>query len=354
MTITYRFIFVVLTTILLQGCTLNQSVSTDKSSPITIADQGSFFIGGITKKYGVTANNGDITVNQMYVQYQMPLKSEHFPIVMIHGCCLSSKSWETTPDGRMGWNEYFLRKDRPVYLVDQVSRARSGFDPSIMGAVRAGVLPPGELPGILTFSHQLAWRLFRFGPVYGETFKNVQFPIESVDNLYKQMIPDLNALLDAENPTWMNLALLAKKLDGAILMGHSESGFFPQHAALIDMDNIRGIISIELDCPANLSEVQVDILAKVPTLIIFGDYLGDVPDDPGNWVGALAGCEALAKRINDADGNTQVIHLPQLGIYGNSHMLMQDRNNLDVADIILTWLDETIEKRKVPIINKIK
>ena len=136
--------------------------------------------------------------------------------------------------------------------------------------------------------------------------------------------------------------------------GHSESGFFPQHAALIDMDNIRGIISIELDCPANLSEVQVDILAKVPTLIIFGDYLGDVPDDPGNWVGALAGCEALAKRINDADGNTQVIHLPQLGIYGNSHMLMQDRNNLDVADIILTWLDETIEKRKVPIINKIK
>ena len=351
MAITYRFIFVVLTTILLQGCTLNQSKPTDKSSPITIADQGSFFIGGITKKYGVTADNGDITVNQMYVQYQTPLKSEHFPIVMIHGCCLSSKSWETTPDGRMGWNEYFIRKERPVYLADQVTRARSGFDPSIMDAVRAGVLPPSELPSILTASHQLAWRLFRFGPVYGKTFKNGQFPIESVDNLYKQMIPDLNALLDTDNPSWMNLALLAKKLDGAILMGHSESGFFPQYAALIDTDNIRGIISIELGCPANLSEVQIDTLAKVPTLIIFGDYLGDVPDGPEDWVGALAGCEALAKRINDVDGNTQVIHLPKLGIYGNSHMLMQDRNNLDVADIILTWIDKTIEKRKAPIMK---
>jgi hypothetical protein len=55
---------------------------------------------------------------------------------MVHGCCLSSKSWETTPDGRMGWNEYFVRRDRPVYLADQSSRARSGFDASIINAVR--------------------------------------------------------------------------------------------------------------------------------------------------------------------------------------------------------------------------
>ena len=82
---------------------------------------------------------GDITVNQMYVQYQIPMKGDqHVPVVMVHGCCLSSKTWETTPDGRMGWSEYFVRKDRSVYLADQVSRARSGFDPTAFADVAAG------------------------------------------------------------------------------------------------------------------------------------------------------------------------------------------------------------------------
>src|SRR6202171_3156766 len=50
------------------------------------------------------------------------------PIVFVHGCCLSSKTWETTPDGRMGWYEYFTRKGFDTYMADQVGRARSGFD----------------------------------------------------------------------------------------------------------------------------------------------------------------------------------------------------------------------------------
>jgi hypothetical protein len=112
--------------------------------PLVIGSQGSFFVGGevkaVTPPTGGNAlqRAGDITVNQMYVQYQIPAgPSRHLPVVMVHGCCLSSKTWETTPDGRMGWNEYFLRKDRPVYLADQVSRARSGFDPSVMAAVKS-------------------------------------------------------------------------------------------------------------------------------------------------------------------------------------------------------------------------
>jgi hypothetical protein len=78
----------------------------------------------------------------MYVQYQVPPNgSRHLPVVMVHGCCLSSKTWETTPDGRMGWDEYFVRRDRPVYLADQVSRARSGFDSSVISEVKAGTQP---------------------------------------------------------------------------------------------------------------------------------------------------------------------------------------------------------------------
>src|ERR1044072_8979754 len=103
-----------------------------KPGPLTIASQGSFFVGGEVKSgppstaAGPGAAPADMTVNQMYVQYQIPLRAQrHAPVVMVHGCCLSSKTWETTPDGRMGWNEYFVRKGRPVYLADQASRARS-------------------------------------------------------------------------------------------------------------------------------------------------------------------------------------------------------------------------------------
>src|SRR5690349_19115960 len=111
------------------------SAQGSKNGPLTLKEQGSFYVGGEKK----TVQGGEFTVNQMYVQYQIPVKGDqHVPVVMVHGCCLSSKTWETTPDGRMGWSEYFVRKDRAVYLADQVSRARSGFDSSAFSDVRQG------------------------------------------------------------------------------------------------------------------------------------------------------------------------------------------------------------------------
>src|SRR4051812_7443655 len=182
----------------------------EAEKPLVLKSQGSYFVGGETKSLEAAAGArgfgaGDITINQMYVQYQIPTNGDrHVPVVMVHGCCLSSKTWETTPDGRMGWDEYFVRRDRPVYLADQVSRARSGFDATTLNAVKAGTAPPSQLPNVIFATHQIAWTVFRFGPEYGKAFPDGQFPVESVDELYKQMIPDLNALLPSPNPTWTN------------------------------------------------------------------------------------------------------------------------------------------------------
>ena len=177
---------------------------------------------------------GDVTVNQMYVQYQVPPNGDSsLPVVMVHGCCLSSKTWETTPDGRMGWDEYFVRRDRPVYLADQVSRARSGF--RFVGDQRRESRHRSRRARCRTSSTPASRSR---GPCFAsarrsaKAFPDGQFPIEAVDELYKQMIPDFNALLPNPNPTWKNMAALAVQLKGAILMGHSESGFFPQQAAL--------------------------------------------------------------------------------------------------------------------------
>ena len=98
-------------------------------------------------------NPGLHMVNQMYVQFMLPVKEAkkaHYPIAIVHGCCLSTKSWQTTPDGRMGWDEYFVRQKFDTYMMDQVSRARSGFDAtayqSCGTASRPAFPPPGRLP----------------------------------------------------------------------------------------------------------------------------------------------------------------------------------------------------------------
>jgi pimeloyl-ACP methyl ester carboxylesterase len=325
----------------------------DLEKPLVIAKQGSFFVGGEKKALpaapapgrGGAPAGGEITVNQMYVQYQAaPNADRHVPVVMVHGCCLSSKTWETTPDGRMGWDEYFVRRDRAVYLADQVSRARSGFDASAINAVKTGSAPTSQLPTVLQASNQIAWTVFRFGPEYGKAFPDGQFPVEAADELYKQMIPDFNSILPNPNPTWTNMAALAVQLNGAVLMGHSESGFFPQQAALIDPKGIRGLISIEMPC-ADLNEEQIGKLAKIPNLIMFGDHLGDVKGGPANWADSFATCERYVEKIKAAGGDAEMMYLPKMGIRGNSHMLMQDRNNLQLADMVITWIDKHVESK---------
>jgi hypothetical protein len=245
----------------------------------------------------------------------------------------------------MGWGEYFVRRGRPVYLADQVSRARSGFDGTIINAVRNGGAPASELPNVLIASHEIAWRVFRFGPAFGTPFADGQFPIEAVDELYKQMIPDLNSLLPTPNPTWIDMAALASRLDGAVLVGHSESGFFPEQAALIDPSGVRGMVSIEMPCPTDLGSEAIATLAKIPTLIMFGDHLDDVRGGPANWQMSFETCRTFVEQIDDAGGDATMMHLPDLGIHGNSHMLMQDRNSNELADLVLEWIDERVERK---------
>src|SRR6266481_1176106 len=255
----------------------------DRPGPLILQKQGTFFVGGESKS---TGPNSDITIDQMYVQFQVPEGAgKHLPVVMLHGCCLSGKTWETTPDGRMGWGEYFVRRRHAVYIPDQSSRARSGFDATTINEVRLGTQPPSALPNIFTFGRNGAWQLFRFGPAYPAVFSDEQFPVEAIDEFGKQVIPDLNSTLPTPNPTYANLAALAVKLNGAILVGHSESGFFPEEAALTNPAGVAGLISIEGVCTTNLSAEQIATLAKIPTLVVYGDHLGDVPSVSGFWLG---------------------------------------------------------------------
>lgn len=313
--------------------------------PLVLKEQGSFFTGGEVKNRG---SNDDVTIHQTYIEYKVPVGKPRVPVVFTHGCCLSSKTWETTPDGRMGWDEYFVRNGHPVYLTDQAGRARSGFDATPFNQVRNGELPPSEQPSIFHVSHQSAWSIFRFGPSFNIPHPDGQFPVDAIDELYKQMIPDINSGLPDMIPTWANLADLGEQIGGAVLVGHSQSGLFPFHAALINPDSVKGLINIEAGgtCHENFGQTEdgdpspedIQALAEIPILMIYGDHL-----EGTSWQSVFEDCKVLVDEINAAGGNATMIHLPELGIFGNSHMIMQDLNSLEVADLILEWIKNNVE-----------
>lgn len=324
-------------------------------TPLVLKAQGSFFVGGdkVEQTQGELGNlgpGGQIAVNQMYVRYMVPQGGDgNLPVVMVHGATLTGKSWETTPDGRMGWDEYFVRRGHPVYVPDQVGRGRSGFNQAAFNNVRAGVTPPASQPVWLRFSDESVWPNFRFGLTLGKPFPDSQFPVTAVDELAKQAVPDVSfGGVPTPNPTLKALADLATQLNGAVLMGHSQSGSFPLEAALLSPAAAKGLVLVEPgSCPARYSDDQIATLAKVPILVVFGDHRETptgLPTLP-TWQARFEACEALTNRIRSTGGQADMLAPPQRGIRGNSHMIMQDRNNLQIADLILQWLDARVSKR---------
>jgi pimeloyl-ACP methyl ester carboxylesterase len=327
-------------------------------APLVLKSQGSFFVGGekveqTQGELGDLGPGGHITVNQMYVRYMVPQGGDgNVPVVMIHGATLTGKSWETTPDGRMGWDEYFVRKGHPVYVPDQVGRGRSGFNQAVFNNVRAGSAPSNSLPRWIRFSDEVVWPNFRFGTRPGAPFADGQFPVTAVDELSKQAVPDVSfGGVPTPNPTLKALSDLASQVNGAVLMGHSQSGAFPLAAALLNPAVAKGLVLVEPGgCPPTYADEQIKTLATLPMLVVFGDYRETptgLPTFP-TWQARFEGCQALIARLKAAGGQAQMLAPPEhAALRGGSHMIMQDRNNLQVADLILKWIGEQVSRPKV-------
>ena len=248
-------------------------------------------------------------------------------------------------DGSAGASTSFGRIV-PVYLADQVSRARSGFDAAMFADVKAGRVPPAQLPNIINATHQVAWTVFRFGPSFGKPFPDEQFPVEAHrralqadDSRPQRDAADAESHVDEHGRAGRPPA--RRRPDGTLGIR-----LFPEQAALIDPTGIKGLISIEMPCPT-LTAAQIATIAKIPTLVMFGDHLGDIQGGgPANWAASFDSCNAFVAQVNKAGGDAQMMHLPALGIHGNSHMLMQDKNSDQLADLVLAWIDKHVEAKK--------
>lgn len=325
------------------------------AEPLVLQSRGSFFVGGESVEQTPTqlstifgpppAEGGHISVNQMYVDFMVPAEVTGVPVVMLHGATLSGKTYDTTPDGRMGWFEYFVREGHPVYVPDQVSRGRSGTDLAIYNDVRAGVRPASDLPNVFRQADELNWLQFRIGQGVGQPFNDGQFPTDFAGQLSRQSIPDLNAYLPVPNPNFQAMSDLASQTGGAVLMGHSETGALPLNAAATDPGDIRGLILVEPGgCHfAPWTEADMRTFTQIPILAVFGDHLDlETGLADFSWQNAYEDCLRFVDEVNAAGGNAAMLYPPDIGITGNSHVLMMDRNNLRIADLILDWIEKNV------------
>ena len=310
-------------------------------APLPLASWGSFHVGGrlleITGKPvrevvfspgGVPARidpNGTYLAGAMYAQYMMPAERRApFPMLLWHGGGLTGACYETTPDGREGWQHFFLRRGWATYVSDAVERGRSGF-----------AMFPDIFPGEpLVFPVENLWQRFRIGdgPYARRTpLPGNQFPADdaSWQNFARQMVPRFTTTDD-----WTLAAYLAllDRVGPAVVVAHSQAGLFAWRAAQERPDLVKALVLVE---PAATGDpAKVAALAPIPELILYGDFI----DRDQRWPKIRANGLAFAEQIRAAGATIDVIDLPAHGIRGNSHMIMMDRNSDEVASLIHSWL----------------
>ena len=156
-----------------------------------------------------------------------------------------------------------------------------------------------------------------------------QFPVEAYDNYMKQSVP---RWLSTDQPIIAAYLALVDKVCPCVMLAHSQGGAFGFKVAEQRPDKIKAIVAIESATAGNLA--QAAALKNTPVLMIFGDYVDQHP----RWSTFKKIDMEYGNAIKAAGGTVDWINLPDIGIKGNSHMLMQDRNNAEIAEVIQKWL----------------
>ena len=306
--------------------------------PLQIKEQGSFAIGGtmITNPgrfdpLRPTPDGQTFHGDHAYVFYQLPAKVRQLPLVMWHGIGQFSKTWETTPDGREGYQNLFLRRGFGVYLIDQPRRGNAGR------SMQAAAIQP-------TPDEQGWFGTFRLG-IWPDFFPGVQFSRdpEALNQYFRQMTPNIGPIDGEVNVS--AVAALFNKIGQGILVTHSHSGGFGWRTA-IKNQNVRAIVSYEPGSGFVFPEGEVPdpIPSSGGALAAAGVPLAEFMAlaNPGQdgWRARLEMARKWRDTVNNRGGDVTVVHLPEVGIRGNTHFPFSDLNNLQVADLMSAWLNK--------------
>jgi hypothetical protein len=327
---------------------------------IAVQDQGGRPFGGVVAGDPET---GSLHCDHGYVEWQIPPDPRRVPLLMIHAS--STKTWDTTFDGRDGFRTIFLRAGFPVYMTDLPRTGRAG-----QGCAQTTYTPaPNRDQSTIT-----SWRIGTWlpGDPAPDYYPGVQFPVDdpdAMDEFYRIQYPEFNSPENEQVETDA-LAVLLGEIGSSVLLTHSSTGIRGWVTAM-KSDDVAGIVSYEpgavvlpedempppimradgMMLPAGRPVPMEDFmkLTQVPIQIIWGDYIPSELDEnnvgprltlDGRRINALR-AGLMADAINRHGGDATNVMLPaDLGITGNTHFPMSDLNNTEIADLLSDFLAE--------------
>jgi pimeloyl-ACP methyl ester carboxylesterase len=343
-----------------------------KKEPITIADQGSFWVGVQRKKMPY----GTIPVGQMYVQYQIPVKQTHpYPLVLVHGGGGQGLDYLATPDGREGWATWFLRHGYAVYVVDRPGHGRAPY--------HADALGPASPPATYEVLGDLFTRPAEKMPdAYPQAKLHTQWPkrdAAGTEAILDQMLAGMGPM-PTDLPAYQaNMARvggeLLDRIGPAVVMTHSMGG--PSGWMMIDARPklVKGMIAIEpfgpafaknqfgsldwgltsapvaYDPPASRPEDLKRELKKAPRADLMDCYLQTEPARKLKNFGGIPILVMAAEAsfltpvthgvvdfLRQAGADAELMRLEDHGIYGNGHAMMFESNSEEVAALLEKWI----------------
>lgn len=344
-----------------------------------VAGRDFFYVGG---QYAGPPGK-EVMHGQMYVEVLTPRTPRRpYPLVMFHGAGQTATNWFGTPDGRPGWAEYFCREGYVVYVIDQPARGRSPWQPGI----------DGELTAFAAEVLQRGFTATASDPRWPQAAKHTQWPGTGkrgdpiFDAFFATQVPYLADMAETQRLIRDAGTALLDRIGPAVLMTHSQSGTFgwilgdarpilvkaivalepsgpPFENAVISSgpSRIWGVADLPLtyDPPAaSPSDLAVEQqttpdrpdlvccwqqkaparrlvnLADIPVVILTGEASYHAVYD-----------HCTAQYLTDAGVSVDFIRLEDRGIYGNGHMLMLEKNSLDIAALVGEWLTASVPTR---------
>ena len=356
----------------------------DSNRPLEIADQGAFSIPG---RY-VEIDKQTIMIGQMFVQYQIPKnKTRPYPVVMIHGGGQTGSNFLSTPDGRRGWADDFVANGYAVYVVDQSGRGRSGFFGDVYGKTRKPSVGNVEqrftAPKLKQLWPQASLHTQWPGPGTRGDATFDAFYASQVETIGDEgMIEEINREAGAK---------LLDRIGPAVLLTHSQAGVIGWSVADARPQLVKGILAIEPSGPpiretiakgapdyfdegavtrpwgVTRGRITFEPPAENPgELKLARQEQADGPGlvrcvlqaEPARQMPNLQGIPILiltseasyhapydhctAKFLAQAGVKNSFVRLADRGIRGNGHMMMLEKNNLEIAAFLRRWEQDNV------------
>jgi pimeloyl-ACP methyl ester carboxylesterase len=345
-----------------------------------VAQRGYFYVGG---KY--TGEPGkEIMQGQIYVEVLAPKDvRQPYPLVLIHGAAQTATNWMGTPDGRKGWAEYFVEQGYVVYMIDQSMRGRSAWHPGD-GATRMFTAP----------NEEFQFTAIETAGTWPQAKKHTQWPGDGpnkgrkgdpiFDAFYATQVETVVSNEETQQRNQDAGAALLDKIGPAIVLTHSQSGPFGWLIADARPALVKAIVAIEPSGPPfeatiigtgksrawgvadipmrydppikDASELAIERESEPQAPDLFVCWMQKAPARqlvnlkgiPAVIIAAEASYHQVydhctAKYLDQAGMKTEYIRLQDRGIFGNGHMVMLEKNNLQIAGLIDQWLRENVK-----------